>query len=238
MTNLGLCMHLPIIEISGEQCAVLNCFEEARDDHLLGVGLRRIREGDERYARFDTTRMPQFNREDALATSRQTVYIRRNSHDFRREEHLKEIENPTIICHILVKISPSGKSDYKLLDTFPERQADGSVQVKTRRGNVVFGAYMLEKKHLEKFAVIIGRFEGRPWCDMVANIDQDLRKICRAHSYKGHSDRMSRSISDSASVSIAIKKRGPKLKDEKDNYDEGYTLYIDFSRALTEAPKD
>jgi hypothetical protein len=54
MTNLGLCMQLPLVEVDGKQCGVLNCFKRSREDYLLGIGIQCVREGDERYARFDT----------------------------------------------------------------------------------------------------------------------------------------------------------------------------------------
>ncbi len=96
---------------------------------------------------------------------------------------------------------------------------------------------MFEKKDAGKFAVIIGCYHGQPWCDIVKKINGDLKAICRTHSYKGHSDRTNSFLSGRTSVSVAIKKRGPKLKTVKDSYDAGYTLYVQFSQVLEERPK-
>jgi hypothetical protein len=245
MTNLGLCMQLPLVEVDGEQCAVLNCFKELRKDYLLGIGLQslqrmseeeegytRFDEGDERYARFDTNKMAEVARKDAAKAERQTVYIRRNG-----EDRFKELSGPNIMCNVSLSISPSDKSGYKVSNTHPPRKDDGSIQVSARRSHMILGGYLFENKDTGKFAVIIGRHQGQPWCDIVTKIDRDIRTMYFEHSYKGHSDRVNRVLPDRTSVSVAIKKRGPKLKTKEDIYDEGYTLYIQFSWVLEERPK-
>ena len=232
MTNLGLCMHLPLVKVDGEKCAVLNCFEESRGNYLLGIGLQRMRKGDERYARFDTNQLAEVTREVAAATPRQTVYIRRNG-----EDRFKELSGPNIMCNISLNISPSDESGYEVSSTYPATNDYRSIPVSTRKSHTILGGYLFENKDAGKFAVIIGRYQGQPWCDIVTKTDGDIKAICFKHSYIGRSDRVNCSLPERTSVSVSIKKRGPKLKTEKDSYEEGYTLYIQFSRVLEERPK-
>jgi succinate dehydrogenase flavin-adding protein (antitoxin of CptAB toxin-antitoxin module) len=232
MTNLGLCMQLPLVEVDGAQCAVLNCFEESRSNYLLGIGLQRVSEGDERYARFDTNQMAEVAKEVAAKTEIQTIYIRRNSGG-----RFTEWSGGNIMSNISLSISPSDKSGYEVSSTYPAREDDGSIPARGRKSHTILGGCVFENKDAGKFAVIIGRYQGQPWCDIVTKIDQDIKAICYKHSYIGRSDRVNCFLPGRTSISVSIKKRGPKLKTEKDSYDEGYTLYIQFSRVLEERPK-
>jgi hypothetical protein len=141
------------------------------------------------------------------------------------------------MCNISLSISPSGESGYQVSSTYPARSDNGSILAATRKSHTILGGYMFENKDAGKFAVIIGQYQGQPWCDIVTKIDRDIKAICFNHSYKGRSDRVNCFLPERTSVSVAIKRRGLKLKTKKDTYDEGYTLYIQFSRVLEERPK-
>jgi hypothetical protein len=232
MTNLGLCMKLPLVEVDGEQCAVLNCFDNSREDYLLGVGLRHVREGDERYARFDTSKMAEVAKTDVIAVDKQTVYIRRNG-----DNRLKELSRKYIVCNISLSIPSLQESGYEVSETHPRREGNGTIQVRARRSHTILAAYMIESKSTGKFAVVIGRFRSQPWCAIVTKVDQGLKAICWTHPCDGHLDRANCRLPERTSVSVAIKKRGQKFKAVDDNYDEGYTLYIQFSKVLEERPK-
>jgi hypothetical protein len=231
MTNRGLRMEVPVVEVDGAPCAVLNCFDESRSNYLLGIGLQRVRKGDERYARFDTNQMAEVAKGVAFATARQTIYIQRNS-----ESRFKEFSagNMITMSNISLSISPLDKSGYEISSSYPAREDDGSIPARGRRSHTILGGCVFENKDAGKFAVIIGRYQGQPWCDIATEIEQDIKAICYQHSYMGRSDRVNRSLPGRTSVSVSIKKRGPKLKTEKDGYDDGYTLYIQFSRVLEE----
>jgi hypothetical protein len=225
MTNLGLRMELHLIPWpDDEYLAIISCQRDGRDGHLLGLRLKQPFPAEkECFARMDSGIIIDVEREKVEPSQKRIVYITRNEEGNDLQQPLHDY----ITSRMSWTMMPLQEHGYDVSEVYPDNKEGGSIEVMGRRSNAVLGALKFKNKNAGDFIVVLGRFRGRPWCDIVTDVgNKSLQRVYETHSFVNRLDRITKRIQAGLSVSVAIRKQGGKLKAEGHDYDEGYCVYI------------
>jgi hypothetical protein len=236
MTNKGLRIELPLLPIDDQtHFAVLNCRTLSNSDDLLGVFLKQLpSEKEEYFARTFTDEIDPLPKEKAEQSKQRTLYIiQENEEDLRVQE--LGILRPFRISLVsaVMKLSEASDCYYvsEVYSGFNEwRKLGGECLRFVGRRTGVLGVLMLKHQNAEGFVVILGHYEGLPWCDIVTDIgNKSLVRIYDTYRGDSHEDRLDRAtkpLQAGMSASVAIRKQGREQKALESVYDGEYSVHI------------
>jgi hypothetical protein len=124
-----------------------------------------------------------------------------------------------------------GNSVSEFYSSFNESREleDGSFRFVGRRTGVL-GVLKLKLENSDDVGVVLGHYEGLPWCDIITEVRyESLWKIYDAYRGSSHVDRLDRitkALQTGMTVSVSIRKKGKEQRASEGDYDREYAVYI------------
>lgn len=235
MTNKGLRIELPILPLGNQvYFAFLNCQKSPSDDNLHGIFLKEHSSaGEEMFSRIFTDIFEPIRKgiTGRLEKRRRAIYaVGKNVED-------RTLEDGDLPFRIFLDMTLLGSlvnyhfmrvyaGDHEWLDL-----GDGSFQFYGKR-TCVLGALLFETENTKAFVLVLGRYEGLPWCDIVIDPGNTTLRIYQNYVGKcntGRIDRVTQMLESGGSVSVSIRKQEGKQISAEVEFDGEYRVHVSIT---------